>query len=76
MVHLPVDIVYFHGLQRLAPDLSMAGAASAWAGAFGVCLLAAMGVYHLVERPARNWLRARDPFAKRPVLEPPHEPVL
>ncbi|MBQ1561233.1 MULTISPECIES: acyltransferase [unclassified Caulobacter] len=76
MVHLPADIVYFHALERLAPDLSGAGIALAWAGAFVACQLAAMVAYHLVERPARNWLRARDPFARRPTPEPAHEPVL
>ena len=76
MVHLPVDIVYFHGLQRLAPHLSPAGAGLAWSGAFVACLVAAIAVYHGVERPARDGLRARDPFARRPMSEPPHEPVL
>ncbi|WP_168077125.1 acyltransferase [Caulobacter sp. SSI4214] len=76
MVHLPVDIVYFHALERLAPSLSGAGIALAWAGAFVACQLAAMVAYHLVERPARNWLRGRDPFARRPTPEPAHEPVL
>lgn len=76
MVHLPVDIVYFHALDRLAPGLSGAASAAAWAGAFVACLLAAVLAYHLVERPARNWLRRRDPFSRRPALEPAHEPVL
>ncbi|WP_297514466.1 acyltransferase [uncultured Caulobacter sp.] len=76
MVHLPVDIVYFHGLGRIAPNLSGVPAALAWGGAFVACLLAAMMVYHGVERPARNWLRAHDPFARRPIPEPPREPVL
>lgn len=76
MVHLPVDIAYFHALQRLAPALSGVGVALAWAGAFVACLLAAMVAYHLVERPARNGLRRHDPFARRPTPEPAREPVL
>ena len=76
MTHLPVDIAYFRALDRLAPDISGAAAWVAWVGVFVATLLAAMATYHLVERPARNWMRAHDPFARKPASEPPHEPVI
>jgi peptidoglycan/LPS O-acetylase OafA/YrhL len=76
MVHLPVDIAYFHALERFAPGVSGVTTGFAWAGVFGASLLAAVVAYHLVERPARNWLRGHDPFSRRPAPEPAHEPVL
>ncbi len=76
MTHLPVDIVYFQVVSRVAPSVSGPGAWAAWIGVFVVCLAASMVVYHLVETPARNWMRARDPFSRKPQPEPSHEPVL
>ncbi|MFO1015276.1 MAG: acyltransferase [Caulobacteraceae bacterium] len=76
MTHLPVDIVYFHGLERLAPDIAGPAAWAAWLGVFVATLIAAMATYHLVERPARNWMRAHDPFVRKPPPEPRHEPVI
>jgi peptidoglycan/LPS O-acetylase OafA/YrhL len=76
MTHLPVDIVYFQVLGRIAPTLGGPLVWAAWAGVFGVCLAASVVAYHLVETPARNWMRARDPFSRKPPPEPPHEPVL
>ena len=62
MTHLPVDIAYFHALDRLAPGITGPAAWLAWSGVFVVTLLASIAVYHLVERPARTWMRAHDPF--------------
>lgn len=76
MTHLPVDIAYFQVLDRLAPSLAGGAAWLAWVGVFAVCLAASVVAYHLVERPARNWMRARDPFARRPKLEPSREPAI
>jgi peptidoglycan/LPS O-acetylase OafA/YrhL len=76
MTHLPVDIAYFHTLDRLAPGLTGAAAWAAWVGVFVATLLVSMATYHLVERPARNWMRAHDPFMRKPLPEPPHEPVI
>ncbi|MFA7264418.1 MAG: acyltransferase [Caulobacter sp.] len=76
MTHLPVDIAYFHLLDRVAPGITGVAAWTAWIGVFVATLLAAMATYHLVERPARNWMRAHDPFARKPASEPPHEPVI
>ncbi len=41
MTHLPVDIAYFHALDRLAPDISGPAAWVAWGGVFVATLLAA-----------------------------------
>ncbi|MBI5942520.1 MAG: acyltransferase [Caulobacterales bacterium] len=76
MTHLPVDIAYFHTLDRLAPGVTGAAAWVAWVGVFVATLLVSMATYHLVERPARNWMRANDPFSRKPQSEPPHEPVI
>lgn len=64
MTHLPADIAYFHALEKLAPNLNGVGVWAAWAGVFVVCLAASIATYHLVERPCRNWIRVRDPFAQ------------
>jgi peptidoglycan/LPS O-acetylase OafA/YrhL len=76
MTHLPVDIAYFHGIERLALGFEGPAVWIAWAGVFPASLLAAVLAHHLIERPARFWMRSHDPFAKRPQPEPAHEPVL
>jgi peptidoglycan/LPS O-acetylase OafA/YrhL len=70
MTHLPVDIAYFQVLDRVVPGLTGAMAWAAWIGVFLVTLLVSIAVYHLVESPARTWLRARDPFLRKPPSEP------
>lgn len=64
MTHLPVDIAYFHALDRLAPGIAGPAAWIAWGSVLAVTLLVSVAVYHLVERPARSWMRAHDPFAR------------
>ena len=66
MVHMPVDLVWFQALQRigLAPVGGLP-AVAAVIGAMGASMLAAGLLYQWIERPARSWLRARDPFKKR-----------
>ena len=76
MVHLPVDIAYFHGLQRLAPTLAGPLLWIAWGGVFVVALLVSMATYHLIERPARNWMRAHDPWPRRDPSDETTEPVI
>jgi len=76
MTHLPVDIAYFHALDRIAPGIGGAAAWFAWIGVFAATLIVSMATYHLVERPARSWMRAHDPFTREPQPEPPHEPVI
>lgn len=75
MTHLPVDIAYFKVMERVLPEPGDL-APLVWAGVFAVCLAASVVCFHLVEQPARTWLRARDPFARRPVREPREEPVI
>ncbi|WP_184719119.1 acyltransferase [Caulobacter sp.] len=66
MTHLPVDIAYFELLGRLPVQPVGALAWAAWLGVMVACFLVSVIVYHAAERPARRWLRARDPFARRP----------
>lgn len=76
MTHLPVDIVYFHGLDLVLPRAAIATPWLAWSGVFAVCIPAAILVHEAIEKPARRWLRQRDPFLPKPPAEPRHEPVL
>lgn len=76
MTHLPVDIVWFQLAGRVAPNPQGLTAWAIWGGVFVAILIASILTYHLVERPARNWMRRHDPFLRRPPPEPPHEPVI
>jgi peptidoglycan/LPS O-acetylase OafA/YrhL len=76
MMHLPVDIIYFHGFERYAPSLVASTPGAVWGGVFFACIAAAVLIHEAVEQPARRWMRRHDPFARRPPPEPPHEPVL
>ena len=59
MIHLPVDIVWFHALERLgvteASDLTLRIAALA--GVFIACVAASVIAYLVIEEPARKWVR-------------------
>lgn len=60
MLHLPIDIVWFHALEKFgvidsAPLLLRALAV---AGVFGACTIAASIAYLCIEEPARKWIRA------------------
>ena len=76
MTHLPVDIAWFKAMERIAPDASGPLAWGVWVGVFVAILAVSVAMYHIVERPCRNWMRARDPFLRRPSAEPAHEPVI
>jgi peptidoglycan/LPS O-acetylase OafA/YrhL len=65
LVYLPVDIVYFHGLERLVGTPSGAAAWMVWAGVFPVIMVAAVLAHHLIAQPAQVWLAKRDPFRRR-----------
>ncbi len=59
MIHLPIDIVWFHALEKLGVTdaSSLALRFAAVAGVFGVCIIVS-GFAHLwLEEPARNWVR-------------------
>ena len=64
MVHMPVDLVYFHAMQKIAPHPTGVAAWLIWAGVFVAVVLAAVVSFHLVEHPCRVWLRRRDPFGR------------
>jgi peptidoglycan/LPS O-acetylase OafA/YrhL len=76
MIHLPVDILYFHGLDKIAPTAEAAAPWLVWLGVFPMCVVAAIFVHEAVEKPARHWLRGHDPFARKSLPEPHDEPVI
>ncbi|GAM96556.1 acyltransferase [alpha proteobacterium U9-1i] len=62
MIHLPIDIVWFHALERfgITETSSTALRLGALAGVFVVCVAAAAIAYLWIEEPARNWIRKLD----------------
>ncbi len=68
MIHLPVDIVWFHTLERLgvAESAPLALRLAALAGVFAACIAAAALAYVWIEEPARNWVRRLDLRALTP----------
>ncbi len=65
MVHLPVDIAYYHGLSRLMGPPAGAMVWAVWLGVFPVIGLVALLAHYGVEQPAARWLERRDPFRGR-----------
>jgi len=63
MIHLPVDIVWFHALERLGVDegAPIALRIAALAGVFIASIGASALAYLWLEEPARNWIRAFEP---------------
>ncbi|HYD72041.1 MAG TPA: acyltransferase [Candidatus Binatia bacterium] len=59
MIHLPIDIVWFHALERVgltdASDLVLR--ASAVVGVFVACIAASALAYVWIEEPSRKWIR-------------------
>jgi peptidoglycan/LPS O-acetylase OafA/YrhL len=76
MTHLPVDIVYFHGLDLVLPGAASATPLLVWSGVFVACIAVSILVHEAIEKPARRWLRQHDPFLRRPPAEPRDEPVI
>lgn len=62
MIHLPIDIVWFHALERLgvteASDLVVR--IGAVAGVFAVSIATSAFAYLRLEEPARNWMRKQE----------------
>lgn len=76
MIHMPVDLVWFQAIKRLLPGSVGEGVAlAAVLGALVMSLIAAGVLYQFIERPARAWLRTRDPFKKRPIRAQKQERV-
>lgn len=59
MIHLPIDIVWFHALERFGvtetSDLTVRIAAMI--GVFVVSIIASIFAYLVIEEPARKWMR-------------------
>ncbi|HYD87884.1 MAG TPA: acyltransferase [Vitreimonas sp.] len=59
MIHLPIDIVWFHALERLGvtetSDLTLR--IGAMVGVFAVCIIVSAFAYLWLEEPARKWIR-------------------
>jgi len=59
MIHLPIDIVWFHALEKFgvteASDLTVR--VGAMVGVFAVSIAASMVAYLVIEEPARKWVR-------------------
>lgn len=73
MTHLPVDIVYFHALEKIGIDdaspLWLRGAALA--GVFLVCVAVSIAAYLTIEKPAREFVRGLPaPSFKRAPAQP------
>lgn len=66
MVHLPVDIVFYKVVERLIGTPT--GITALLIGAFVICLtwVAAAIAHALIEKPARNFMRANTPSFMRP----------
>ncbi len=62
MIHLPIDIVWFHALERVGvtetSDLLVR--IGAVVGVFAACIAASMIAYLFIEEPARKWIRRLD----------------
>ena len=59
MIHLPIDIVWFHALERFGVSEASGLIVRAFAvgGVFVVCIAASALAYLWLEEPARNWVR-------------------
>jgi peptidoglycan/LPS O-acetylase OafA/YrhL len=64
LIYLPVDIVYFHGVERLAGTPTGALAWAMWAGVFPVILACGIAAHLLIARPAAVWLARHTPFGR------------
>ena len=61
LVYLPVDILYFHGVERLVGQPAGAEAWAIWAGVFPVILLVGIAAHHLIQAPVATFLRRHPP---------------
>ena len=73
MIHLPVDIVWFHALERfgVTEASDMLVRAGALAGVFAACIAASIVAYLCIEEPARNFIRK----LKWPTRAPARRPL-
>ena len=59
MIHLPIDIVWFHALEKfgVTETSDLALRVGAMVGVFVVCIAASAAAYLVIEEPARKWVR-------------------
>jgi len=59
MIHLPIDIVWFHALERMGvtENSDLALRVGAMVGVFVACIAASALAYLVIEEPARKWIR-------------------
>ena len=59
MIHLPIDIVWFHALEKfgVTETSDLALRVGAMVGVFVVCIAASVVAYLVIEEPARKWIR-------------------
>lgn len=59
MIHLPIDIVWFHALEKfgVTETSDLALRVGAMVGVFVVCIAASAVAYLVIEEPARKWIR-------------------
>jgi len=69
LVYLPVDIVYFHAIERFLGQPTGAAAWAVWWGVFPLILIAGALAWLLITRPAAAWLQRHGPAAAR--ADPP-----
>ena len=72
MTHLPVDIVWFHTLQRLGIEEAspLPVRLAAIVGVFVVCVIVSAFAYVWLEEPARKWIRSSPLPGPRAAREP------
>ncbi|MBL8543826.1 MAG: acyltransferase [Hyphomonadaceae bacterium] len=72
MIHLPIDIVWFHALERVGitetSDLTLR--IGAVIGVFVVCIAASAIAYLCIEEPARKWVRRLEWPKRAPAPQP------
>ncbi len=69
MIHLPIDIVWFHAIEKLGvtADAALPVRIAALAGVFLASTIAAAIAYRFIEEPARIWVRSiKLPRFRRP----------
>lgn len=72
MIHLPIDIVWFHTLEKLGVSdaSSLPVRALAVVGVFVVCIATSLFAYLWLEEPARKWVRKLDLPRPSPARRP------
>lgn len=72
MIHLPVDIVWFHALERLGvtETSDLVARIAALVGVFAACVAASIVAYVCIEEPARNWVRMLEWPKRAPAPQP------